>query len=89
MWERLKHAFIGTSLAVQWLRLHASNSGDASSIPGQGAKIPDAMWPSLPKNVPLGSIGASFLFTNSKCSNKAPFSTAAVPAVEFGYMHLT
>ena len=26
---------MGTSLAVQWLRLHASNAGDAGSIPGQ------------------------------------------------------
>ena len=29
----------GTSLAVQWLRLHASNAGDAGSIPGLGTKI--------------------------------------------------
>jgi len=28
-----------TSLVVQWLRLHASNAGDAGSIPGQGTKI--------------------------------------------------
>ena len=26
---------MGTSLVVQWLRLHASNAGDAGSIPGQ------------------------------------------------------
>ena len=26
----------GTALAIQWLRLHASNAGDAGSIPGQG-----------------------------------------------------
>ena len=29
-----------TSLAIQWLRLHASSVGDASSIPGQGTGIP-------------------------------------------------
>ena len=30
----------GTSLEVQWLRLRASNAGDAGLIPGQGTKIP-------------------------------------------------
>ena len=29
---------------VQWLRLHASNAGGAGSIPGQGDKIPQAVW---------------------------------------------
>ena len=27
---------LGTSLAVQWLRLQAANAGDTSVIPGQG-----------------------------------------------------
>ena len=31
--------FWETSLAVQWLRLHASNAEGAGSIPGQGTKI--------------------------------------------------
>ena len=30
----------GTSLVVQWLRLHAPNAGGPGSIPGQGTKIP-------------------------------------------------
>ena len=34
----------GTSLEIQWLRLHASTAGGAGSIPGQGTKIPHAMW---------------------------------------------
>ena len=34
--------FLGTSLAVQGLRLHASNAGGTGSIPGQGTKIPHA-----------------------------------------------
>ena len=34
----------GTSLAVQWLRLHASNAGGEGSTPGQGTKIPHATW---------------------------------------------
>ena len=33
----------GTSLAVQQLRLHASNVGGAGLIPGQGTKIPHAV----------------------------------------------
>ena len=32
----------GTSLAVQWLRLHAPNAGGTGSIPGRGTKIPHA-----------------------------------------------
>ena len=32
----------GTSLVVQWLRLHAPNAGSLSSIPFKGAKIPHA-----------------------------------------------
>ena len=34
----------GTSLVVQWLRLHASNAGGTGSIPGWGTKIPHALW---------------------------------------------
>ena len=34
----------GTSLAVQWLRLHASTAGGAGSIPGGGTKILHAVW---------------------------------------------
>ena len=33
---------MGTSLAVQWLRLCASSAGGMGSIPGQGTKIPHA-----------------------------------------------
>ena len=31
---------MGSSLAVQWLRLHVSNAAGVGSIPGQGTKIP-------------------------------------------------
>ena len=34
--------FLGTSLAVQWVRLHASNARCVGSIPGQGTKCPHA-----------------------------------------------
>ena len=33
-----------TCLAVQWLRLRASNAGAVGSIPGRGTKIPRAAW---------------------------------------------
>ena len=35
----------GTSLDAQWLGLHASPSRGASSVPGQGTRIPRATWP--------------------------------------------
>ena len=34
----------GTSLAVQWLRLCASNARGMGSIPGWGTKIPYVVW---------------------------------------------
>ena len=34
---------MGTSLVVQWLRLHASNARGTGSILGQGTKIPHAL----------------------------------------------
>ena len=34
----------GTSLVVQWVRLHVSNAGATDSIPGQRAKILHAVW---------------------------------------------
>ena len=33
-----------TSLAVQWLRLHASTAGGTGLTPGWGNKIPHAAW---------------------------------------------
>ena len=33
----------GTSLVVQWLRLHAPNAEGMGLIPGQGTKIPHAV----------------------------------------------
>ena len=33
---------VGTSLVIQWLRLHASTAVAMGSIPGQGTKIPRA-----------------------------------------------
>ena len=35
----------GTFLAVQWLRLCASSTGDVGSFPGWGTKIPHAVQP--------------------------------------------
>ena len=34
---------VGTPLVVQWLRLQASNAGDAGSILGQGTKTPTCL----------------------------------------------
>ena len=38
-----KH-YLRTSLAVQWLRFQASNTGATASIPGHGTKILHASW---------------------------------------------
>ena len=35
---------LGTSLVVQWLKLCTSSAGGEVLIPGQGTKIPHAMW---------------------------------------------
>ena len=35
----IQESVSGTSLAVQWLRLHASNAEDVGSISGWGTKI--------------------------------------------------
>ena len=40
----LKLGILGTSLVVQWLRLHASNAGGMGLTPGRGTKITHAVW---------------------------------------------
>ena len=40
----------GTSLAVQWLRLHTSTAGGVGLILGRGNKIPQAAWHGQKKN---------------------------------------
>ena len=49
----IKKLCLGTSLAVQWLRLCTSNAGSVSSISGQGTKTPHA------------GVAKKFMFTNS------------------------
>ena len=41
--------FIRTSLVVQWLKLHASNTEGKSSVPCHGAKIWHGAWPGQKK----------------------------------------
>ena len=36
--------YSGTSLAVQWLRLHTSTAGGTGSVPGQGTESLHAAW---------------------------------------------
>ena len=42
--NNFKNTLQGTSLAVQWLRLCASNVRGTGLIPGRGTKIPHAGW---------------------------------------------
>lgn len=37
---KCRELYPGTSLGVQWFRLHISNAGGSGSIPGQGTTIP-------------------------------------------------
>ena len=43
-------AYDWTSLAVQWLRFHASTAWSTGQIPGRGTKIPHAAWHGLKIN---------------------------------------
>ena len=56
---------VGTSLAVQWLRLRASTAGGTGLIPGQGTKIP-------PKKKKKGKMmtGSDGKFVNQKDPSK-------------------
>ena len=45
-----KRIKIGNSLAIQWLGLCTLISKGLGSIPGQGTKIPQAMWSSQKEN---------------------------------------
>ena len=38
----VRNTFLGTYLAVQWVRLGASTAGSMGSIPGRGTKISHA-----------------------------------------------
>ena len=40
----IKSWIVGTSLVVQWLRLHAPNAGGPGSIPGQGTRSHMPQW---------------------------------------------
>ena len=42
--DTFKNNTLGTSLAVQWLRLRTSTAGGTGSIPGRGTKILHAVW---------------------------------------------
>ena len=49
----------GTSLAVQWLRLHASNAEDSGSTPSRGTKILHT-WRCVAKKKKLGQLDLAF-----------------------------
>ena len=39
-----KNPITGNSLAAQWLGFHTFTAKGVGSVPGQGTKIPQAMW---------------------------------------------
>ena len=48
---KLENTGLGTSLAVQWLRLHAPNAGGPGSMPGRGTRAHMAQLKILHNNV--------------------------------------
>ena len=46
---KAKDAYLGTSLAKQWLRLCMSTAGGTGSIPGQGTSMPCGVAQKLKK----------------------------------------
>ena len=50
---KLKISKLGTSLLVRWLRVCVSKAENSGLIPGQGAKIPHAMWCGQKEKKPL------------------------------------
>ena len=50
MFNILKLVTVGTSRAVQWLRLCASTAGGMGSIPGWETKTPHVVWHGQNKN---------------------------------------
>ena len=48
---------LGTSLQVQWFRVHASNAGDTGSTSCRGTKIPHAAQGTQEKDVGEGGPG--------------------------------
>ena len=60
----------GTSLAVQWLRLHASTSGGAGLIPGRGTRIPHAAQSGQKKKKKLEDIYFFNIFVKKKETKK-------------------
>ena len=55
---------MGTSLAVQWLRLHAPNAGGPGLIPGWGTKIPHAAQQGLKNKIMVIHSGWDFHYVN-------------------------
>ena len=53
--------WVGTSLAVQWLRLHASTAGGMGSIPGERTRILHACHTAKKKGPHQGPYEKNFL----------------------------
>ena len=51
---------LGTSLAVQWLRLHTSNTEGVGSMPGQETKILYATWPKINSRLYWSTVSSQY-----------------------------
>ena len=56
----IKRNKLGTSLAVQWLRLHTSNTEGVGSMPGQETKILYATWPKINSRLYWSTVSSQY-----------------------------
>ena len=76
---------MGTSLVVQWLRLHASTPGGVGWIPGQGTKNP-ACCVVQPKKIKTETTSLTWLLAGVRRStSKITHTAAGRPSVLTGY----
>ena len=79
MITKYQEKLVGTSLLVQWLRLHTPNAGDQGSIPGQGtrshmlqlrARMPQLKTPQAATKTRHSQINNFFFFKTKSLSMK-------------------
>ena len=59
--------FFGTSLLVQWVRLHASNAAGIGLIARWGTRIPLTVWPKTRELYPLCLWSQTFFSSTPNC----------------------
>ena len=76
-WDLIKD-ITGTSLVVQWLRLHAPNAGGPGSIPGRGTKVPHTTTKPACLNYWARMLQSLWTATREACTLQQTHSTAKI-----------